>query len=213
MSDASDRDPAGGTPEIARGQTEPSDAILTVPNLLTLLRLALLPLFMWLALGPEQDAAAWSVGLVLGSTDWVDGVVARRLGQVSRLGEAMDPLIDRIVTAAAGVVMVLRDLVPLWAVAAIVARDLLLLAGLPLLSRRGVARPPVNTLGKKATFGLLWSFGLFMAVTIPDPPATWLRPAAWALFGAGITLSYAAAAQYVRTVLASLRAREAETGA
>lgn len=186
--------------------TEPSDAILTVPNVITFCRLALLPVFVWLALGPKRDLAAWVVGFVLGATDYLDGIVARRLGQVSRLGIAMDPLFDRLAIAAAGAVVIVRNLVPWPAVAAVLARDALLLAAVPFLAARGVPRPAVTRTGKLGTFAIMWSFGIFFAVTAPDPPATWLRPIAWSFYGAGIALGYWAAAGYARTVVRQMRA-------
>jgi cardiolipin synthase (CMP-forming) len=194
-------------PSAPRGTPEnPSDAILTLPNVITFARLALIPLFLWLALGPENMGAAWIVGFTLGSTDWIDGKVARRYRQVSKLGIAIDPFFDRLAVAAAAVVIIMRDLAPLWTVVVVLARDGLLLAMLPLMSARGIPRPPVSQVGKAGSFGVMWAFGLFIGAAITNPPTDWVRILAWLAFYPGITLSYIAAFDYTRTVLASLRA-------
>ena len=190
-----------GTPE------NPSDAILTIPNLITLARLALIPVFLWLALAVKNIGAAWVVGFTLGSTDWIDGRVARRIHQVSKLGIAIDPFFDRLAVAAAAVVIIQRHMAPLWAVVLVLARDGLLLAMLPLLSARDVPRPPVTQVGKAGSFGVMWAFGLFVAAGISNPPADWVRVLAWLAFYPGIALSYLAAADYARTVVRALRAQ------
>ena len=189
-----------GTPQ------NPSDAVLTVPNVITFARLALIPLFLWLALGPKNMGAAWVVGFTLGSTDWIDGRVARRYQQVSKLGIAIDPFFDRLAVAAAAVVIIMRDLAPVWTVVVVLARDGLLLAMLPFLTARGVPRPAVTQVGKAGSFGVMWAFGLFVGAAITNPPTDWVRVLAWLAFYPGIVLSYLAAFDYARTVLASLRA-------
>jgi len=184
----------------------PSDAILTLPNFITFARLALIPLFLWLALDVDNIGAAWVVGFVLGSTDWIDGRVARRYNQVSELGIAIDPFFDRLAVAAAATVIIVKDLAPLWTVIVVLVRDGLLLALLPLLSARGVPRPPVTQVGKAGSFGVMWAFGLFIGAGAFDPHLDWVRVLAWIAFIPGIILSYIAAVDYARTVLASLRA-------
>lgn len=189
-----------GTPQ------NPSDAVLTLPNVITFARLALIPLFLWLALGPKNMGAAWVVGFTLGSTDWIDGRVARRYQQVSKLGIAIDPFFDRLAVAAAAVVIIMRDLAPVWTVVVVLARDGLLLAMLPFISARGVPRPAVTQVGKAGSFGVMWAFGLFVGAAVTNPPTEWVRVLAWLAFYPGIALSYIAALDYARTVLASLRA-------
>ena len=194
-------------PSAPRGTPEnPTDAILTLPNIITFARLALIPLFLWLALGPENMGAAWIVGFTLGSTDWIDGKVARRFRQVSKFGIAIDPLFDRLAVAAAAVVIIMQDLAPLWTVIVVLARDGLLLLMLPFLQAKGLPRPPVTQIGKAGSFGVMWAFGLFLGAAITNPPTDWVRILAWLAFYPGITLSYLAAFDYARTVLASLRA-------
>jgi cardiolipin synthase (CMP-forming) len=187
-----------GTPD------NPSDAILTLPNVITFARLAFIPLFLWLALGADNLGAAWVVGFVLGSTDWVDGRVARRYQQVSKLGIAIDPFFDRLAVAAGAIVIIAKDLAPLWTVVVVLARDGLLLAMLPYLSARGVPRPAVTQTGKAGSFGVMWAFGLFLGAGAANPPLEWVRVLAWLCFVPGIILSYLAAFDYARISLASL---------
>lgn len=143
--------------------TRAEDArILTIPNLLSLLRLAGVPLFLYLLLGPRADGWAIVVLAVGGFTDWLDGKLARLLGQYSRLGALLDPAVDRLYILAALVALGAREIVPWWVVIGLVARDLLLAATLPLLRRRGYGPYPVTYLGKAATFLLLYAFPLLL---------------------------------------------------
>lgn len=194
-------------PSAPVGSSEnPSDAILTIPNVITFARLALIPVFLWLAIGADNVGAAWVVGFILGSTDWIDGRVARRMNQVSKLGIAIDPFFDRLAVAAGAAVIIAKHLAPLWTVIVVLARDALLLAMLPLLNARNIDRPPVSQVGKAGSFGVMWAFGLFIGAGAGNPPFDWVRLLAWLAFYPGITLSYLAAFDYTRTVLRALRA-------
>ena len=201
MSERSDPAAPPGTP------ANPSDALLTLPNIITFARLALIPVFLWLALAVGNIGAAFVVGFVLGSTDWIDGKVARSLNQVSKLGIAIDPFFDRLAVAAAATVIIAKHLTPLWTVVIVLARDGLLLLMLPFLSARGVERPPVTQVGKAGSFGVMWAFGLFIGAAVTNPPTDWVRTIAWLAYFPGVALSYIAAVDYARTVFASLRAR------
>jgi cardiolipin synthase len=183
----------------------PSDAILTVPNLITFARLALIPVFLWLAIGVKNMGAAWVVGFTAGSTDWIDGRVARKFNQVSKLGIAIDPLFDRLTVAAAATVIIMRHLAPVWSVVVVLARDGLLLATLPYLSARGVPRPAVTRVGKAGSFGVMWAFGLFLGAAITNPPTDWVRILGWLAYYPGLALSYLAAFDYARKAFSSLR--------
>lgn len=138
------------------------DRLLTVPNLLSMLRLAGVPLFLWLLLGPRADGWAVVVLMVGGFTDWLDGKLARLLGQYSRFGAMLDPAVDRLYILAALVALAVREIVPWWAVAALVARDAVLAACLPVLRRHGYGPFTVTYLGKAATFLLLYAFPLLL---------------------------------------------------
>lgn len=135
----------------------------TVPNALSVLRLAGVPLFLWLLLGPHSDVWAIVVLAIGGLTDWLDGKLARLLGQYSRLGALLDPAVDRLYILAALVALGVRDVVPWWAVIALVARDVVLAGCLVVLRRRGYGPFVVTYLGKGATFLLLYAFPLLLA--------------------------------------------------
>ena len=139
-----------------------SDAIWTVPNALSVLRLLGVPVFLWLLLGPHADLAALLVLAVAGFTDWLDGVLARALNQTSRLGALLDPAADRLYILTTLIGLVLRDIIPWWLAAILVGRDLLLLLTVPGLRRLGLSALPVNYLGKAATFALLYAFPLLL---------------------------------------------------
>lgn len=147
----------------------PQDRVLTIPNLLSVLRLAGVPLFVWLLLSPGADGTpgwgdGWAV-LVLavgGFTDWLDGKLARLLGQHSRLGALLDPAVDRLYILAALVALGVREIVPWWFVALLVGRDLVLACCVLALRRRGYGPFVVTYLGKAATFLLLYAFPLLL---------------------------------------------------
>ncbi|MEX2486390.1 MAG: CDP-alcohol phosphatidyltransferase family protein [Nitriliruptoraceae bacterium] len=138
-----------------------SSRVLTVPNGLSLLRLASLP-FVYAALAAGAAGRAFVLFAVFATTDWLDGYVARRFDQVSRLGQLLDPIADRALFIAAGLGAVVGGLVPWWIVALIVARDVAMLAVGALLLRSADGVPAVTRLGKAATFGLMAAFGVLM---------------------------------------------------
>jgi cardiolipin synthase len=180
---------------------EPSEplvrkAVWTVPNVLSFLRLLSVPVFLYLFI-TGREAAAFVLYTVGAWSDFFDGVIARRLNQVSVLGKLLDPLADRIFISALLIALVARDAVPLWLAIVVVGRDLLLLSLFPIVERRGMERIQVNLAGKSGTAALL--FGL-----------TWLAAGfVWEFVGSTIGL----AAIYIGAVLywlaASLYAREA----
>jgi cardiolipin synthase len=170
---------------------------LTVPNLLSVIRLAGVPVFLWLLLGPRADGWALIVLVISGITDWLDGKLARWLDQYSRLGEALDPLADRMYTLAALVAFVVRDIVPWWVVALIVGRDVVVSAALPLLRRKGYLAFPVLYLGKAATLCLLYAFPLLLLAQMDWPGAEASRPFAYAFTAWGIALHLYSGALYV----------------
>src|SRR4051812_4891064 len=178
--------PAGGAQATARprgpqDRDELPDRVFTVPNALSVLRLLGVPLFLWLLLGPHADGWAIVVLALAGVTDWADGKLARALGQSSKLGALLDPAADRLYIVATLVAFVLRDVVPLWLVAVLVARELVL--GVTLLVLRRAGWPPlqVHYLGKAATFLLLYAFPLLLLADGDGPVASVARPVAYAL--------------------------------
>ncbi len=190
-----------GTPDA------PSDAILTVPNLITLVRLALIPVFIWVALGRDELGIAFWLGFVIGGSDFLDGLAARRLKQVSKLGATIDPLFDRIAVAASAVVVIGAHLVPWPALAVILGRDVALVAASPILAAKGIERPPVSTLGKWGSFGTMYSLGVFLLSGVDEGARHAFRSLAWFTYVPAVAFSYAAALGYARDVARALRAR------
>lgn len=176
--------PAGGAPP------DPGDRVCTLPNALSVLRLLGVPLFLWLLLVPEADGWALVVLMVSGITDWADGKLARLLNQASRLGALLDPAADKLYIVATLVAFVVRDIVPWWVAAALVGRDLVIAAVLPLLRTRGLGALPVHYLGKAATFCLLYAFPMLLVAQGDSTFATFVRPWAYAftVWGAGMYL-------------------------
>lgn len=141
---------------------DPADRLLTVPNVLSLLRLAGIPLFLWLLLGPHRDLLAVLVLALSGLTDWLDGKLARLLNQSSKLGVLLDPAVDRLSTVAILFAFGVRDILPWWVVVALLGRDLVLISTLPVLRHYGHGPPPVHYVGKAATLCLLYAFPLLL---------------------------------------------------
>jgi len=141
-------------------ETRDVGRVLTLPNLLSFARLGGVPLFLWLVLGPKADGWAIIVLGLSGFTDWLDGQLARRLGQVSTLGKLLDPFADRLYILAVLVGLALRDVIPIWLAVLIPLRDILLAGLIAVLRRYGHGPLPVHFLGKAATFCLLYAFPL-----------------------------------------------------
>jgi len=139
-----------------------TDRILTIPNILSFIRLLGVPLFLWLILVPEADGWAFVVLALSAVTDYLDGMIARALGQISRLGQLLDPLADRLYIAATLLGLAIRAIIPWWLVVVLLARDLILAVVLALLKRRGITGLPVHFLGKAATFCLLCGLPLLL---------------------------------------------------
>jgi cardiolipin synthase len=173
-----------------RSEQPNDDRIWTLPNLLSASRLLGVPLFLWLLLGPHADGWALLVLGLSGVTDWADGVLARKLNQLSRLGALLDPLVDRLYILATLVGLVLRQIIPLWLAVLLIGRDLVLLGTLPALRRRGLTALPVHYLGKAATFNLLYAFPLLLLGSHPGSISAVAKPIAWGftLWGTGLYL-------------------------
>ncbi|WP_343599993.1 CDP-alcohol phosphatidyltransferase family protein [Mycobacterium sp.] len=146
--------------------------VLTVPNALSGLRLALIPLFVYVLLGAHADGWAAAILMVGGASDWADGKIARLMNQSSRLGELLDPAVDRLYMVTVPVTVAVAGLVPWWIVVLMLARDGLLAATLPLLRSRGLSALPVTYAGKAATFALMSAFPLIL---VGEGEASWNR--------------------------------------
>jgi cardiolipin synthase len=164
--------------------------VLTIPNLLSFARLLGVPVFLWLLLGPHADGWALAVLMLSGFSDWADGVLARKLNQMSPLGALLDPLADRLYILATLFGLVLRSVIPWWLAAVLIGRDLVLLLTVPALRRRGLTALPVHYLGKAATFNLLYAFPLLLIGSHPGTLGSVAKPIAWAftLWGTGLYL-------------------------
>jgi cardiolipin synthase (CMP-forming) len=182
------------------GQQAASDRILTVPNLLSLARIAVLPV-VYVDLVGGRLLRALVLLLVFASTDWFDGYLARRFDQITKLGTLLDPISDRILFVVVGIGFVVADLLPLWAVLVLLIRDALVLGVGLLLMARGHAPPAVSRLGKTATFGLMFALPAFLLARVIGPgdePNQVLLVAAWVGFGVNAVLYWLAALGYVR---------------
>ncbi|NGM16050.1 CDP-alcohol phosphatidyltransferase family protein [Verrucosispora sp. WMMA2044] len=187
------------------------DRVLTWPNLISFVRLLGVPLFLFLFLVARADVAAIVVLAVGGTSDWVDGWIARRLGQVSRLGELLDPLADRLYILATLIAFTAREVVPWQFTAALLARELLLLGSLGVLRRHGYGPPPVHYVGKTATFLLLAAFPILLLAAVVPAVAAAGGAIGWALAWWGLVLYWIAGVLYViqaRQLVRAVRDRQ-----
>jgi cardiolipin synthase (CMP-forming) len=188
------------------GEPPASGRVLTVANLISFARLLGVPLFLFLLFGLDATGVAVAVLAIGGTTDWVDGWVARRFGQVSRVGELLDPLVDRLYIAATVLAFTIEEVLPLAFTAALIARELVLLVCLGVLRRHGFGPPPVHYLGKTATFVLLAAFPVLLLAHV-SAASEWLaHPLGWGLAWWGIGLYWLAAVLYVGQVAGLVRA-------
>ena len=181
------------------------DRILTAPNVITMVRLLCIPLYLWLLFGAHHQIAAAVLLAALGATDWVDGFVARRYGQVSTFGKVLDPTADRILVGTAVISIMIYGAVPLWFGLATIAREVLVSAMVLLLASLGAARIDVLWVGKAGTFGLMFAYPTFL---LGDGTAGWQEPIriiAWATGLVGLGLAWWAAASYIGPARRALR--------
>jgi cardiolipin synthase len=189
MAGSSPADPA------APGQV---DTLWTIPNLFTLLRLLCLPLFLYLLLGRDDRAAAAWLLVGLGSTDWIDGQLARRLGQVSEFGKKFDPTVDRLVFIVALVAIIVDDAAPRWFCILVLVRELLVGGAVAIATVFfSMARFDVEYLGKVATFLLLGAVPAFVLGRSGIAGEDFFTVVGWALGIPGLALSYYTAVRYV----------------
>jgi cardiolipin synthase (CMP-forming) len=184
--------------------TEVSDratsAVFTVPNLLSLLRILLIPLFVFLIVHRPTTTLGLLLFGAVSATDWIDGWVARRTGQVSELGKILDPTADRLAIAAGLIALVVRGAFPLWAALLILVRDaVILVAGVALLARERV-RVEVRFVGKAATFMLMLAIPGVSWGTLDLPLSDAALVAGWTCFVVGIVEYYVAAGVYARDI-------------
>lgn len=197
---------AVATPQGTAGE----DRLLTVPNVITFVRLACLPVFLWLLIGRDNRVAAALLLAALGATDWVDGYVARRFNQVSNLGKIIDPVADRFLffVGIAGILAV--DGAPTWFALVVLVREILVGGTTVIIALLGARRIDVTWFGKAGTFGLMFAFPLFLGGSsdIDLAPVLWFL--GWVAGIPGLILSLYAAALYAPMAVRALREGRAE---
>jgi cardiolipin synthase (CMP-forming) len=180
--------------------------VWTVPNMITGLRIALIPIFAWLFSTGSHDLVAFVLAVVIGSTDWVDGFVARRLRQVSRLGKLLDPVADRLAIVVLLLALVFRGTVPLLLAAVILLRDLVVSVTFPVLEARGYPRLPVNRVGKLATALIFGGMGFAVAsLAFGTNLEEFSMRTSTLLLAAGAVLYWVALAMYARELRRVMR--------
>ncbi len=182
-----------------------SDKIVTIPNILSFLRLLGVPVFFWLIVGPQEYGWALILLILSSITDWLDGKIARATGQITRLGQLLDPIADRLYIVAALVAFAIEEIIPLWLLVVLLARDALMTVVMVLLKRRGIIGLPVHFLGKAATFFLLMGFPLLLLGEFD----VWIGDVAqvfgWALTLWGTGMYWYAAVLYIEQAQRILR--------
>ncbi len=173
-----------------------SDRVLTLPNVLSVLRLVGVPIFLWAILA-EHDVIALVTLMLSGLSDYLDGKIARRFGLESRLGQLLDPFADRLYIATTLLGLALRDIIPWWLVAILVGREVLLAAVLWWIRRYGQVGLPVHFVGKAATFNLLYAFPLLLLGDGTSTFAEWALPIGWAFAWWGTVLYWIAGVMYI----------------
>lgn len=185
------------------------DRIVTIPNVITVVRLCCVPVFLWLLFGRDNRAAAAWLLAAMGTTDWIDGYIARHFDQGSTLGKIIDPVADRVLLGVGVGAIIVDGSVPLWLGLAVVVREALVSVAVVGIAALGGRRIDVQWVGKAGTFALMVAFPLFLA---HESTLGWHRGAgiaAWTVAIPGLVLSYYAAATYVplaRQALADGRA-------
>lgn len=182
---------------VGSGSDRNQDRVLTVPNVISLARLGLIGVFLYLLLVARADGPAVATLMLSGASDWVDGKLARLLDQSSKLGALLDPAIDRLYMVAVPVGFALRGLVPWWIIGVLLARDLLLAAVLPALRSRGLTALPVTYIGKAGTFALMSAFPLILLGQWPQVWSRVVGSVGWAFLIWGLAMYLWAFVLYV----------------
>ena len=197
----------GSPPVRAQPVPDPQERVVTIPNAISIARLAGVPVFLWLALVPRTgsaDAAAVILLTAAGVSDWLDGKIARALNQQSRLGQLLDPAADRLYILATLFALAVRAIIPWWLVGLLVGRELLLGGALARLRSGGYGPLQVSFVGKAATLCLLYAFPLLLLGAHPGTMSMIAQIIGWAMAIWGTALYWCAAGLYLvqaRTLL------------
>jgi len=187
--------------------------ILTIPNVISLIRLLCLPIFVYLLFGRDNRAAAAGLLAILGATDWIDGYIARHYDQVSELGKILDPVADRLLFFVGIGCILIDGSVPVWFAWMVLVREFVVAATTVVLGLLGARRVDVTWFGKAGTFGLMFAFPLFLASESTMGWADTGRVFAWVTAIPGLTFSYIAWALYLPLGLKALREGRADRAA
>jgi len=179
------------------------DRVLTVPNVISVVRLLLVPVFLGLLLAQDERLAAGILLAVLGATDWVDGYIARHFDQRSNLGKILDPVADRVLLLAAAIGLMIDGAVPIWVGVLVLLRELIISVAVLGLAAAGAARVEVQWSGKAGTLALMFALPLFVLAEVWGHPMAYL--AAWSFAIGGLILGYWAVAQYMPLARDALR--------
>ena len=171
--------------------------VLTVPNLISLARLACVPLFLWMYIGRDEPIAAAVLLAVLGATDWIDGWIARRYDQGSELGKVLDPVADRILLLSAVIALLVEGDVPVWVGVLILAREAMVSIAVLALAAAGARRIDVQWAGKAGTLCVMFALPAFVLSERWSFASWFTTLAAWGFTIVGLVFSYWSAAQYV----------------
>ena len=185
------------------------DTPLTVPNLITVVRLALIPVYLWVLFSRHAYIGAGVLLGALGMTDFVDGRIARRFNQVSTLGKVLDPAVDRILVVTAVITVTWVGAVPVWFAVLTLAREILVSATVLILAAMGAARIDVVFIGKVGSALMMSAYPWFLIAHGPATWQSWLHVAAWVAGLAGLVCGWIAAFAYVAPARAALAAGRA----
>jgi len=180
--------------------------LFTIPNLISLVRLACVPLFCWLLF--DADERGWAFGLLgaLGASDWIDGWIARHFDQTSVVGKVLDPTADRILLLTVAAALMVDGAVPTWFGVAVLVREAIISVAVLALAAAGARRIDVQWVGKTATLSLMFAFPAFLlADQLSGAGHDATLAVAWTFAAIGLTLSYYAAAMYVPLARRALR--------
>jgi cardiolipin synthase len=187
--------------------SDPLDRVVTVPNILSAIRILLIPVFVWLLLNDGTEAAGLLLFGAILATDWIDGYIARRTNQVTNLGKLLDPVADRLAIAAGLIALMVRGAVPVWAGLLVILRDLVVLIAGGFLATRSRVRIDVRWIGKAATMALMLGIPMIAWANFGLWAEDLARVVGWTLYAVGIVLYYAAAVLDARDARKALAAR------
>lgn len=186
--------------ELVPPQEYDTDRVLTIPNIVSFVRLLAIPAFCILIV-LRHDIAAVVLLACFGATDWVDGFLARRLKQRTALGAKLDPVADRLYILATVITLLVRGIVPIWFVVILLARDVMLALLLPKLRKHGMVALPVNWIGKTGTFLILLALPLILLGAPDSLNWVWAHWTGWILGSMGAVAYWVAGMMYVRATV------------